>query len=72
MWSQADSGEGMDWEYAPAWVQQKNQEYQLMPHIPATSNLSQAGWCHLGRVGTLSHPDPTVIDIKVCITRIAG
>ena len=29
MWSQADSGEGMDWEDALAWVQQKNKENYL-------------------------------------------
>jgi hypothetical protein len=29
MWSQADSGEGMDWEDALAWVQQKNAEHYL-------------------------------------------
>ena len=29
MWSQADSGEGMDWEYALAWGQQKNDENYL-------------------------------------------
>jgi hypothetical protein len=29
MWSKADSGEGMDWEDALAWVQQKNEENYL-------------------------------------------
>jgi hypothetical protein len=29
MWSQADSGSGMDWEHALAWVQQKNAETYL-------------------------------------------
>ena len=29
MWSEADSGEGMDWEDALAWVQQKNEENYL-------------------------------------------
>jgi len=29
IWSQADSGEGMDWEDALAWVQQKNEENYL-------------------------------------------
>jgi hypothetical protein len=29
MWSQADSGEGMNWEDALAWVQQKNEENYL-------------------------------------------
>jgi hypothetical protein len=29
MWSQADSGQGMDWEDALAWVQQKNNENYL-------------------------------------------
>lgn len=29
MWSKDDSGEGMDWEYALAWVQQKNKESYL-------------------------------------------
>jgi len=29
MWSKADSGEGMDWEDALAWVQQKNQDNYL-------------------------------------------
>ena len=29
MWSQADSGRGMDWEDALAWVQQQNSEYYL-------------------------------------------
>jgi len=29
MWSQADSGSGMDWEHALAWAQQKNAESYL-------------------------------------------
>ncbi|MHC4244740.1 MAG: Lcl C-terminal domain-containing protein, partial [Planctomycetota bacterium] len=29
MWSQSDSGEGMDWEDALAWVQQRNEENYL-------------------------------------------
>ena len=29
IWSEADSGEGMDWEDALAWVQQKNEENYL-------------------------------------------
>jgi len=29
MWSKADSGEGMDWEDALAWVRQKNEENYL-------------------------------------------
>ena len=29
MWSEADSGEGMDWEEALAWVQQRNEENYL-------------------------------------------
>ena len=29
MWSQTDSGEGLDWEDALAWVQQKNEESYL-------------------------------------------
>ncbi|MEJ2739441.1 MAG: DUF1566 domain-containing protein, partial [Dehalococcoidia bacterium] len=29
MWSRADSGEGMDWEDALAWVRQKNEENYL-------------------------------------------